>query len=445
MGGDLVVALGRATVDGITLFGQNSDQPARQCQVLRRTPGRAFAADEKVRTQFLELPQARQTWTVLGGQPEGRWGYTHGVNEHGLAAGCASLRGRLGCQRPGLLGTDLVRLALERCQNARQAVDLLTEWVECHGQAALPGGPRAAEGDTAFLVADADAAFVVEAAANHWVCQEILEVRAVSDLYTVHQDWDGISRGLAGQAIACGWWPADGSKLDFADALGECPVGLDSALRRWGRATLLLEQQNGHIDAAFVRRLLGDHYESTHFEVDPLASLHGPVPLCRHARGPAGTATAASIVTQLTRKPEQLPVAWCAFGPPCLSVYLPVFLDGDLPAAFGRGGPEPGARSLWWRVYRLGRRLHRRPEGCAVLRESLGRLQACFDQEAREFAEEGATLKQCGARAELQRLASLYMTHSLEQFDRVLAAHETLTAGPGAGLTSNQGMVASHA
>ena len=66
MGCDIVVALGRATVEGNTLFGHNCDRPARQCQALHRTPGQSYAPGEKVRTQGLELPQARQTYTVLG-------------------------------------------------------------------------------------------------------------------------------------------------------------------------------------------------------------------------------------------------------------------------------------------------------------------------------------------------------------------------------------------
>src|SRR5262245_41061848 len=105
---DMVVAIGRATVDGNTLFGHNSALPERHCQVLRRTRGRPFALGETVRTQYVDLPQARQTYTVLGSQPEGRWGYAHGVNEHQVVAGCATLSPRLSGEGPGLLGTDLV-------------------------------------------------------------------------------------------------------------------------------------------------------------------------------------------------------------------------------------------------------------------------------------------------------------------------------------------------
>src|SRR5262249_41192595 len=139
MGCDMVVALGRATGNGPSLFGLNCHRPPREPQTLRLVPGRAFALGETVHTQFLELPQARQTYKVLGSQPLGLWGYQHGVNEHRVALGCAGWRSTLTCPRPGLLGADLVRLALERCRGARQAVDLITDLIERHGQGRFPG------------------------------------------------------------------------------------------------------------------------------------------------------------------------------------------------------------------------------------------------------------------------------------------------------------------
>src|SRR5436309_10760021 len=114
MGSDLVVALGRATVNGQTLFGQNCHRPVGESIALCRTPGRDFAPDETLQTAHAKLPQARRTFTVLGGQAHGDWGYLHGVNEHQVAAGCAAWRSKLAGSGQGLLGPDLVRLVLER-------------------------------------------------------------------------------------------------------------------------------------------------------------------------------------------------------------------------------------------------------------------------------------------------------------------------------------------
>src|SRR5205814_1889346 len=181
MGCDMVAALGRATVDGHTLFGHNSGQPGGRGQSLRLVRGRPFELGQTVRTQHLELPQARHTCTVLGSQPDGKWGYEHGVNEHGVVAGRAPLWTRLpaGC---GLTGGELVRLVLERAASACQAVDLLTDLVHRHGQAGSAAAPAS---DNAFLIADAREAFAVETAGNYWVCQHVEEVRALGAVCTV--------------------------------------------------------------------------------------------------------------------------------------------------------------------------------------------------------------------------------------------------------------------
>jgi secernin len=413
MGSDLVVALGRATVNGQTLFGQNCHRPAGESIALCRTPGRDFAPDETLKTARAALPQARRTCTVLAGQAHGDWGYLHGVNEHQVAAGCAAWRSKLAGSGQGLLGTDLVRLVLERAASARQAVSTLTDLIARHGQTG---------GDNVFLIADPKEAFTVEAAGDAWTLQEIEQVRAAGDVAVIRQDWNRIAPGLAARVIERGWWPEDGSKLDFAGTLSEEPTGRASALRRWGRATLLLEQQNGHIDAAFLRRLLADHYEGTRYEIDPLDACGKVTPLCQHATGGAAAATAASFVAALASDPAQVPVVWCAFGPPCLGVHFPVFLDAEPPAAFTADAPAPYPGGVSWLACRLADSVAVDASRLDLVRDSMARLEARFEQEAEEFAAEAAALKRQDARAELQRLAGSLMQSHLERFDEAVEA-----------------------
>src|SRR5262249_60691680 len=81
-------------------------------------PEHDHAPDETVRTESVRLPQVRRTHRVLGVRSAGLWGLYHGVNEHAVAAGVLPLRTRLAESGPGLLGTDLVRLVLERARSA---------------------------------------------------------------------------------------------------------------------------------------------------------------------------------------------------------------------------------------------------------------------------------------------------------------------------------------
>jgi secernin len=420
MGGDMVVALGRATVDRHTHFGHNSCHLARELLTIHGAKGRSFALGEQLALRRVTLSQARQTYTTVGVQSKGAWGYHHGVNGHGVAIGRTPLRTRMPGDGPGLLGVELARLALERSRSARQALDLLGDLISRHGTG---GGPEPDGCDSAFLVVDAREAFVVETAGLYWVYQEVREVRAVSDVSTVRQDWDGIAHGLASLAIERGWWQGDGSKLDFAGAVAE-DVGWISnpshesgpSLRRWGRATLLLEQQNGHIDSGCIRRLLSDHYEGCADELDPLVSTPPPGPrsLCPHGEG--GTATSLIValdplVPELQYGNEgMMPIVWCCPGPPCMGVYLPVLLDGELPDALGPSGAVHASMAKLIEHIDDDRELWQRAEAVS------SRLQTQLDQETGEFLEEAARSGSQPSPAERQRRSSLFMQHVAEEF-----------------------------
>jgi dipeptidase len=415
MGGDMVVALAGATGNRGTLFGHNSRRPLRETCGLHRSVGRCYAREEKTNTQYLALPQVGQTVTVVGLRSVGAWGYDHGVNEHGVAIGCTALTTRLHGEAIGLVGPDLVRLGLERSRTARQAFDVIVDLIARHGQGHAAGectGP--APDGSAFLIVDGREAFAVESAGRHWAMQEVRSVRALTDVATIRQDWDGIARGLASEAIKNGWWADDGSKLDFAAALA--PDGIPgSALRRWGRATLLLEEQHGHLDAAFLRRVLGDHYEGCDDEADPLEPGEGPAPLCMHGQTAWQPATVAGLVAHLPSDGRP-PIVWYAPGPPCLSAYLPVLVAGELPREmcmsgqkFADDGVPKGVQD---RMRQLLAHLDQDRTAWQLASETLGRLQARLDQETDEFIDQMRSKNQ----AEQGRQATLFMQHAVERF-----------------------------
>jgi dipeptidase len=408
MGCDMVVALGPASCTGRTLFAANSHRPVDEAAVLVRVPGRDFAPGETVQTPFVRLPQVRQTFTVLAAQGSGSWGYLQGVNERGLAVAAADWQSRHSGRQPGLLGPDLVRLVLERAHSARHATEILTDLIVRHGQGAFAGSPEGEEADHLFLMADAAEAFTVEAAGPAWAMQEIRQARAVSDVAVIRQDWNRIAPGLSDRAIAQGWWPADGTKLDFAGALSEAPAGKASALRRWGRATLLVEQQNGQVDAGFLMRLMADHYDGTRFEVDPREGPPEKTPLCRHGLFEATLATSVSGVLELPAG-ELAPVYWVTLGPPCLGVYFPLLLNGDLPSAWS------GAR--WQHTCRILQFAGHDARGWRQVREAQIRLQTRFEQDLQECQTEAASLRERGHVAEERRLASSLMQSHIERFE----------------------------
>jgi secernin len=409
MGSDTMVALGRATVDGSTILGQNCNSQLDRPMRLSSTPASRHSVGEHVRTQFLELPQPRQTHRVFGVQPYDDWGYVHGLNERQVAVACVPLCDSLMHAEPALQGTDLVRLLLERCATALQAVDWLAELLAQYSQAIGPNFLENLARENIFLVADPAEAYVVETAGPFWVYQEIKEVRAVSDLRIIRQDWDRIAHGLADHAYSRGWWPQDGTKLDFAGALGESPLLHPDALHRWGRATLYLQEQNGHIDGSFVRKILCDH--ETDF---PLSREQFPS-ICRHATEGSSLATTLSMITSLRKEPSSLPMAWCCFGPPCSGIYLPIFLDGDIPKEMLNASSQVVAK-----LAGPGGQVDRRKENAGAW-ERLQQLQSEVELAVEEFLPEGMQMKRNGSIRELHRQTTLLMRYHQERLEAILA------------------------
>jgi dipeptidase len=394
----MVVALPRATADGHTLFGHNNNRPRGEGPSLVRTPGRDHTPGEVVRATHLKLPQARHTFSVLGGRSGSEWGYHHGVNDKGVSLAWTPIHTRLLNDSPCLTGPDLVRLALERASTALQAIEVLTDLIGRYGQGAFVGeGEDCA--DAALLVADWQEAYVLEAAGRHWALASIGSVRAVSDACFLRQDWDRISRGLSDLAIHRGWWPEDGCKLDFAGALGRPEIDLTKALRRWGRATMHLEQHSGQIDGAMLRRLLRELSEA----------------VCPTEGSPAEIQTAASLIVRLGPAANSLPLAWCAFGPPALSIYLPVVPVAELPAAYAVNGQMGSA--LWTALRALDDDTRHDGQRRTALRSGLAELQQQLDDLTHEFAAEADVLHQRGQTEELRKLAASFMQRCYEGFE----------------------------
>lgn len=183
---DLLVALPAATERGHTLFAKNSDRPPTERQVLEWLAPRS---ERETRTTYLTVDahQPGPTLGVLGSRPSWMWGLEHGVNEAGVAAGNATIYTTLDPRgRPAALtGMDLVRLALERATDAEGAVTIIIDAIERWGQ----GGSGHESADrpywSSFLLADTDAAWVVETSGNEIATTRVDRSWATSNRTTI--------------------------------------------------------------------------------------------------------------------------------------------------------------------------------------------------------------------------------------------------------------------
>ena len=120
-------------------------------------------------------------------------------------------------------------------------------------------------------------------------------------------------------------------------------------------------------------------------------------------------------MAELCADVSRLPIYWCSFYSPCLGIFLPFFLEGDLPPVLALGGAAPDADSPWWLFHRLSHLARRAPEtGIPAVRERWAGLQAEFTDSADRTAREGRRLLDRGEAATARPMLTAYMAQNVE-------------------------------
>ena len=109
-------------------FAKNSDRPLGEAQPLCFYPRAEHKAGDVLQCTHLSIPQTNRTYAVMGCRPYWIWGFEMGVNECGLAIGNEAEGSRCEAEtEEGMLGMDMLRLALERAATAREGVDVIAQ------------------------------------------------------------------------------------------------------------------------------------------------------------------------------------------------------------------------------------------------------------------------------------------------------------------------------
>ena len=152
---DNVVAVGSVTADGSVIFGKNSDREPNEPHFVTLIPRAEHPPDSPVHCTYIDIPQVRETNAVLLCKPSWLWGAEMGANEHGLTIGNTAVFTREAYDtRPGLIGMDFLRLALERAATAPTALEFITSLLESYGQSGNNGFRHEFYYHNSFLLAD---------------------------------------------------------------------------------------------------------------------------------------------------------------------------------------------------------------------------------------------------------------------------------------------------
>ncbi|NLH06846.1 MAG: peptidase U34 [Chloroflexi bacterium] len=370
---DTVVALGSATADGAVIFGKNSDREPNEAHHLLLVPRARHEPGSTVKCTYIEIPQVEETYAVLLSKPFWMWGAEMGANEHGVVIGNEAVFTKVPYEKTGLLGMDLIRLALERSRTAREALDVITTLLEAHGQGGNCGFARDFYYHNSFIIADPTDAWVLETAGRQWAAEQVRDIRTISNGLTIGSEGDLASDDLVNYAVDRGWCKGR-DDFHFARCYSDfvyTTFGRSHA--RQCRTTDVLRARKGAITVESVIAALRDHGPASPDagpDWTPARGIGGRQ-ICQHAGwGPIrGDQATGSMVSHLT--PDAQTHFLTGTSAPCTSIFKPVWIDAGLPDI----GPEPTGTydeaTLFWRHEAL----HR-----ATLRDYATRIRLYADE-----------------------------------------------------------------
>ncbi len=351
---DTAVALGSATRSGSTILAKNSDREPNEAQAIVRIPRQRGAAT--VRATYIEIPQVTETYEVILSKPFWMWGAEMGANEKGVAIGNEAIFAKIPFAKKnnGLLGMDLLRLALERSATAKGALECITELLERYGQDAMSGYlDKNFYYHNTFIIADPSEAYVLETVERHWAYVKVKDVRSISNGLTIETQFDGGSKGLIDFARSRGLYSGGGDfnfRAVFSDRFFTY-FGMCAARRADTESRFRGEK----IDAAAAMRTLRSHTKHDSKAFSPDSSSMASV--CLHAKGIATPSqTTGSMVAEL-RKDGRHTVWLTGSSAPCLSLFKPFYFgSGDSPDTLCGVPGAMADESLFWKSERIHRR-----------------------------------------------------------------------------------------
>jgi len=362
---DTWVAMRDVTADGSVLLAKNSDRPPMEAQPLTHVPAAKHAPGEMVQCTYIRIPQVAGTYEHIGSRIWWAFGYEHGMNAQGVAIGNEAVWSKEPYQwGDGLLGMDLVRLALERGRTAYEAMHVITGLLAKYGQSG--GCERAGEWGksnyhSSFLLADRQEAWVLETAGRYWAAKRIQRgVHSISNIYTIERDWDEVHPQLISHAIEMGWTKSE-AEFNFSRDYGDYwrkgaknPGGMQ--IRRNATLQCLRRELPGKITPQAMMRIARNHLEGTVAEPRWDASEAFWSTPCMHDSPFNGYHSAASMVAHL-RTGEPAPLAqvyWAGFSNPCSNLFQPFYLQGPkVPANYAIGTSKYSPDSPWWLANRV--------------------------------------------------------------------------------------------
>lgn len=288
--------LGRL-LDSRAVFAKNSDRSPNEVQVTEFYPAQ-HGLEGEVACTYLSIPQVSETYAVLLSRPAWMWGAEIGVNEHGLCIGNEAVFTKGAYGKTGLTGMDLLRLALERCRTATDAVDCITDLLQTYGQGGNCGYDHDFYYDNAFLIMDRTSLYVLETCGKEWVCKQY-DRASISNRLSIGGNGDRYS----------------GSACDFRKVHTEPVYTSFSGSKHRREQTERFLHAADPISGCMAALRTHDHGVTNPFAKGTVSSA------CMHYGAMVGDHTTASMVVSLEAERTVVWTTGCSV--PCVSLFKP--------------------------------------------------------------------------------------------------------------------------
>ncbi len=325
-------AIGRAWAsEGNPIFAKNSDREPDEAHVIISEPRKEYTHQETLTCTYIAIPQARRTNAVLLCKPFWIWGAEMGVNEKGVVIGNEALFTKVKPEKTrGLIGMDLLRLALERADTAEEAVDVIIDLLRGYGQGGACGfRDKKFSYMNSYLLMDRDDIIILETVGRDYAVRRNKDGAAISNRITIDDGWDrsSLERGFDFRM--------------FNDVLITFFSGSSQRRRHVAQSIRSRPQGLGVSDVFEILR--------SHKGLYPFQGLNLNHDVCMHAADPfiRRSQTTGALVVELDSS-SGFRIFVTAGSSPCLTPFKPVLPSG-LPDRVDQGGPEYGSNSFWWR------------------------------------------------------------------------------------------------
>ena len=295
------------SASGMPIFAKNSDRDPNEPQIFVQIE-KSSETSSSIRTSFIDIEGYPRVYDVLLSKPVWLWGGEMGTNSAGVSIGNEAVFTRMPYRKTGLTGMDLLRIALERCGRAADAVSMIIAMLEQYHQ----GGNCSYDGKllyhNSFLVMDADEGFILETADDVWVYRKIDAYANISNRLSITNKYDAVSPFLRERTI-------DFSSV-YSNPIITFFTGSSARMRRGAE---LLAANSKHTRASIIE-LLSDRVNG---------KATGMSNLCMNAGGGLiNSQTTASMIVEYGK----INTIWYTMSPcPEIALFKPAWFTAGSP------------------------------------------------------------------------------------------------------------------